>query len=261
MYDGINADAAAIHGSYPNTAYVAGYINGNYAWTTAEWNLFPKAVKVQISISASANAGDVLDVEAGDASASETAGWIRLRKSAGYYRPTIYTSRSNIPAVREGTGSYVLGTDYDIWVADWTGSAHEVTAPGPGVSAICSATQYENAANWDVSAVYDSGWPHRTAPSSGGGSGKVPAEPADVRVTAVTSTSVSLAWNASPGATSYRIRTTYQSALIGEISVPGPSADLTGLTPDHTYTFHVSASNSAGTSAETNGPDAKTSLS
>lgn len=161
MYDGINSDASTIHRNFPNAAYVAGYINGNYAWTTADWDLFPNAVKVQISVTASANAGDVLDVEAGNASPSETESWIAARKSAGYYRPSIYCSLSEVPAVRAGTGRYVLGTDYDIWVADWTGSPHEVTAPGPGVSATCSATQYENTTDYDVSEVYDTGWPHR----------------------------------------------------------------------------------------------------
>lgn len=250
MYDGINADAATIARDFPNAAMVAGYVNGAYAWSTADWNRFPHATHVRITITASADTGDVLDVEAGDASPSQTAGWIRMRKAAGYHRPTIYCSRSTIPAVRVGTGSYVLGTDYDIWVADWTGSAHQVTAPGPGVSATCSATQYKNTASYDVSAVYDRGWPHRTTQTAT----KIPPEPTGVHATAVTSTSVALAWNASSGATSYRVRTTYQGALVGEISVPGTSADLTGLKPDHTYTFHVAASNAKGTSAETNGP-------
>lgn len=254
MYDGINSDAAAIHEKFPGAAMVAGYVNGKFAWSQADWNLFPNAVHVQISITASANAGDVLDVESGDASPSETAGWIKLRKSAGYARPTIYCSKSVIPSVREGTGSYVLGTDYDIWVADWTGSAHQVTAPGPGVSATCAATQYASSSDHDTSAVYDAGWPHRGAPAT-----KPPAEPRNVHVTAVTSTSVTLAWNASPGATSYRIRTTYQGKLVGEISVSSTSAVVTGLTPHHTYTFHVAASNAKGTSAETNGPSAETS--
>jgi hypothetical protein len=160
MYDGINALAPGI--ARLNPAMVAGYLDGAYAWSDADWALFPHANKVEITISASVNAGDVLDVENGDAKPSQAAGWIAMRKAAGYYRPTIYCSRSVIPAVRAGTGKYVLGKDYDIWVADYTGAAHEVTAPGlPSV--VCAATQYESTPNWDVSMVYDAGWPHRSA--------------------------------------------------------------------------------------------------
>jgi hypothetical protein len=257
MYDGINSLAAGIAKSFPNAAIVAGYINGAYAWAQADWDLFPQANHVTITVTASADAGDVLDVELGNATPEQTAGWIEMRKASGYYRPSIYCSRAAVPAVRQGTGNYILGIDYDIWVADWTGSPHEVTAPGTP-AATCSATQYESTANYDVSVVYDEGWPHRTAPTAKPPT-KPPATPAGIKATSVTATSVTLTWDPVPNATSYRIRTTYQGKLVQEESVPGTSATVSGLAPDRTYTFHLAASNSAGTSAETGGPTAKTS--
>jgi hypothetical protein len=160
MYDGIRSLAAGIHHSFPTAEMVAGYDNGRYAWTTAEWNLFPHAVKVHISISASANTGDVLDVEQGDATPAQAKAWIEMRKRAGLWRPTIYCSRSVIPAVRQATGNLVLGQDYDIWAADYTGQPHQVTG--------CAATQYINTPGYDASIVHDDGWPHRSAPKSGG---------------------------------------------------------------------------------------------
>lgn len=160
MYDGIDSDASAIARAFPHADIIAGYINGNYVWSQADWNLFPNATHVYISVTASADDGDILDVEAGDATPGETEGWIAKRKSSGYGRPTIYCNRSTIPAVREGTGGYILGRDYDIWVADWTGSPHEVTAPGTP-SATCAATQYESGSYYDASTVYDPSWPHR----------------------------------------------------------------------------------------------------
>jgi hypothetical protein len=253
MYDGINSLAAGIARSFPDAAMVAGYINGAYAWTQADWDLFPHAIHVQITVTASADAGDVLDVEPGNAAPGQTAGWIERRKASGYYRPSVYCSRSAIPAVRQGTGAYILGRDYDIWVADWTGSPHKVTAPGTP-SATCSATQYENTANYDVSVVYDEGWPHRTVPAR-----RPPAEPTGIRATSATATSVTLAWNGDANATSYRVRATYQGSLVKEQTTFTASVTVSGLRPDHTYTFHVAASNSTGTSAETDGPTVKTS--
>jgi hypothetical protein len=151
MPDGINSLAAGIARDFPTAARVAGYINGAYARSQADWDLVP-------------NAGDVLDVETGDATPDQAAGWVRMRKAAGLYRPTVYCSRSSVPMVRAVTGSYILGVDYDIWVADYTGSPHEVTAPGSPV-ATCAATQYVSISNYDMSAVYDSAWPHRTPPA------------------------------------------------------------------------------------------------
>lgn len=198
MYDGINSLAAGIARAFPNAAKVAGYVNGYYAWSQAEWNLFPHADHVTISVTASANAGDVLDVEAGDAAPNQTAGWIAMRKAAGLYRPTIYCSRLVIPAVRAGTGSYILDRDYDIWCADYTGSPHQVTAPGTPV-ATCAATQYQSTANWDVSIVYDEAWPHRKAPAPP--PTKLPA-PGGVSVT-LNGFVADFGWGALPGAKSY----------------------------------------------------------
>lgn len=93
---------------------------------------------------------------------------------------------------------------------------------------------------------------------AGGGKKGKPAMPALVRVTGTTPTSVSLRWSVSPGATSYRVRLTYQGKLAKQQASTGTSATVSGLTPDHTYTVHVAAVGPGGTSAETNGPAAKT---
>lgn len=172
MYDGINVDAAAI--AKLNPQMVAGYVNGpRSVWSAAEWNLFPHSVRVQITVTASANAGDVLDVEAGDAVPGQTEGWIRMRKAAGLYRPTIYCSLSAVPAVRTGTGPYILGKDYDLWVADYDDSLKSVYP-------LAAAKQYRNAAEWDVSVVYDDGWPHRTSGNALPPPPAIPAWPAGV---------------------------------------------------------------------------------
>jgi hypothetical protein len=88
--------------------------------------------------------------------------------------------------------------------------------------------------------------------------GTVPATPGNVHVVKVGSDQVGLAWNAVPGATSYRIRATYQGNLAGQGFPTSPGGTIHNLTPNHTYTFHVAAVNAAGTSLETNGPAVKT---
>lgn len=167
MYDGINALAPGIARAFPDAPKVAGYVNGPYAWSQPDWALFPHADHVTISVTASANAGDVLDVEAGDARPDQCAGWIAMRKAAGLFRPTIYCNLSTVPAVRAGTGKYVLGRDYDIWVA-WYTSDPAVPVPPGQPAASYAAWQYETTSNWDVSRVLDPGWPHRKPPVAPG---------------------------------------------------------------------------------------------
>ena len=87
-----------------------------------------------------------------------------------------------------------------------------------------------------------------------------PATPANVHATKTTANSVTLAWDKSANAATYRVRVTYQNKLVGAPHiVAGTSATISGLGADHTYTFHVAAIGPGGTSAETNGPAVKTS--
>ena len=86
-----------------------------------------------------------------------------------------------------------------------------------------------------------------------------PAMPSGVHETKVTPTSVTISWTKDPNATSYRVRVTYQSKLVGTPHlVTGTSATISGLAPLRTYTFHVAAIGPGGTSSETNGPAVKT---
>jgi len=109
------------------------------------------------------------------------------------------------------------------------------------------------------------GNPPSGTPGGGTATGTIPTKakpgiPTGVHATKTTSTAVTLAWNKAPNATSYRVRATYQGKLVGsEHTVNGTSATISGLHPDHTYTFHIAAVGSGGSSAETNGPAVKTS--
>lgn len=80
----------------------------------------------------------------------------------------------------------------------------------------------------------------------GGSTGQPPAAPTGLRVTAVTSSSVTLSWSAVTGATSY----TVHRDGTGVRTVSGTSATVTGLAASTAYSFQVSASNDAGESAK-----------
>lgn len=245
MYDGINSDASYIHAHYGSGAeLVAGYVGGSYVWTQADWNLFPNAVHVYITPTAShtGKGVDVLDVETGDATAAQTEGWIKAQKAAGYARPTIYTSLSNVAAVRAGTGAYVLGQDYDLWVADYDNST---ASPYAG----CAAKQYKNEANDDMSVVYDAGWPHR----SGSTPPAKPAIPGHGATKNITATSAVATYTGVAGGVKYMIQVCEGATASGKLAFQttvggssGSGVSITGLTAGTKYGWRIMAYNSAG---------------
>lgn len=172
MYDGIAPDAEAMSRLKPKPKLVAGYDTGGWPWTAQDWALFPHAVRVHIVTDATVNDGDVLDWETGNESHGTPEGWITLRKSSGYYRPTVYCDRASVPMVRALAGKYELNVDYDLWVADWTGKPHVVIAAGSAIQLPCAVTQYANGADHDTSVVYVAAWPMRTRPDHKSGASR-----------------------------------------------------------------------------------------
>jgi hypothetical protein len=237
MFDGINSLAAGIARQFPDAAKVAGYVNGTYAWSQAEWDLFPHAGHVTISVRAAANEGDVLDCEPGDAMPAQVRAWIEMRHAAGLYRPTVYCSESVVPAVRAGTGPLILGRDYDIWVAKYDGLT--TIAPPPGLPAASYvAKQYRARADCDISVVYDPEWPHRQ-----------PAHPAPIPAPArpsATATAADLGCQPVPGATGYRWQVRDGDGAVTQAltAVPRKALALTGPGP---HEWRVQAAGGAWT--------------
>lgn len=154
MFDGVNASRLPT-----NAQLVAGYVDGLYAWSAADWARFPDAVKVRIAVFSSTNDGEVLDIEPGDATPAESVDWVLMRRRAGV-DPTVYVNTSTWPAVRacfEARG--VAEPHY--WVAQYDGV--------PALPAGAVAKQYYNndQAGYDLSVVADY-WPGiDSAPAAG----------------------------------------------------------------------------------------------
>lgn len=163
MYDTIGGSSTTNPSYVRNNLWHPGdlmgyYIAGNsFIWTDAQKALFPASALVSITLTAGFIDADVLDVETGGATPGQTHDWIAAKKAKGYLRPTIYCSRSTVPSVRTGTGSFILGTDYDLWVAEYNG---DPASAYPG----SIAHQYNAFSRYDISSVFDDLWPHRKAP-------------------------------------------------------------------------------------------------
>ncbi|MFD5120650.1 chitinase [Streptomyces sp. NPDC058385] len=161
-------------------------------------------------------------------------------------------------------GSYVyLG-------ASGTGTT-DVSTWTPGSSAWQQlSTTFTTGANTTSVNVYTHGWYGQSAyyaddvsvlgPDGGGGGGDpvvIPAVPAGLAAGTATSSSVDLSWNPVSGATGYNVYRDGSKVA----SVSGASATVTGLAAATSYSFQVSATNSAGESAKSAAVTARTATS
>ncbi|WP_331770762.1 glycoside hydrolase family 18 protein (plasmid) [Embleya sp. NBC_00888] len=135
----------------------------------------------------------------------------------------------------------------------WTGSAPDWTRltttfrTGPDTT---SVTLYTH--GWYGTGAYYADDLSLTGP---GGGTQIPAVPSGLAAGTPTASSVPLSWTAVPGATGYKV---YRDGVLAQ-TVTGTSATVTGLTQATTYSFQVSATNSAGESAKSAAVSATTS--
>jgi chitinase len=131
------------------------------------------------------------------------------------------------------------------------------------------STTFTTGANTTSVTVYTHGWYGQGAyyaddvsvlgPDGGGGGDPVviPAVPAGLAAGTATSSSVDLSWNPVSGATGYNVYRDGSKVA----SVSGASATVTGLAAATSYSFQVSATNSAGESAKSAAVTARTAAS
>ncbi|MFF4904597.1 chitinase [Streptomyces sp. NPDC001260] len=142
-----------------------------------------------------------------------------------------------------GTGT----TDVSTWTPDSSSWKQLSTSFTTGASTT-SVTVYTH--GWYGQAAYYADDVSVYGPDGGGGGSgggpTVPAAPGGLTVSGTTSSSVSLAWNTVSGATGYNV---YRDGT-KVTAVTGTSATVTGLAAATSYSFQVTATNSAGESAK-----------
>ncbi|MCE3034206.1 chitinase [Streptomyces sp. CMSTAAHL-2] len=141
-----------------------------------------------------------------------------------------------------GTGT----TDVSTWTPDTTAWKQLSTSFTTGANTT-SVTVYTH--GWYGQAAYYADDVSLYGPDGGGTGGgttppTVPAAPTGLAVSATTSSSTSLTWSTSSGATGYNV---YENGAKVS-STTGTSATLTGLSAATSYSFQVTATNAAGES-------------
>lgn len=150
MYDSTNV------ADIPATArMVAAYANGRYANYDAARTRFRHVPVISIAVNVTGFA-HVLDVEAGDATPAQFHSWATSVANRGVRRPTAYVARGMALAV---LAAAPRGVVTDLWIADWTGSAHGLVLPFANVVAVqYAAPGHGSPGHYDISAVWDDTW-------------------------------------------------------------------------------------------------------
>lgn len=156
MRDSVTAADIPLEG----LAAVAGYADGLYAWSAVDWARFPASVaRLSIAVHPQ-DAGDVLDVETGDAVPSDVPGWCDRFNRPGRRAPTIYCNLGNWQAVRMAVGTRAV----DYWIADYPGTTDPAAIP-PMPGAV--AQQFHDFGGYDESVIFDPTWLGAIPPVTG----------------------------------------------------------------------------------------------
>lgn len=146
MYDSVSASAIPA-----DAQMVAGYVDGAYRWSDADWARFPNAVKVRIATQPGTDDGDGCDVERGDLVPAQARTYIERRQAAGVPQPFVYCGLATVGQVQ----SACQGLLYWLWIADWTGQPHPLS--------YAAAVQYADGkmlgTGYDLSIVYADQFP------------------------------------------------------------------------------------------------------
>ncbi|MEV0010951.1 glycoside hydrolase family 18 protein [Streptomyces sp. NPDC051840] len=158
-------------------------------------------------------------------------------KPGSTYTLSAWVQGSYVYLGASGTGT----TDVSTWTQS-AGAYQKLTTSFTTGPSTTSVTVYTH--GWYGTPAYYADDLSLTGP--GGDPVTLPAVPAGLKAGTATATTVPLSWNASSGATGYRV---YRSGT-KILDTTGTSATVAGLTASTAYSFQVSAVNEAGESAK-----------
>ena len=101
------------------TPVVAGYVDGRFRWSAADWARHAGSRIVRIATSPTSGGAHVLDVERGDALPSQIPAWLRITASVDV-TPTVYCSASLRADCEAAVSQAGLPVPL-FWLAEWGG--------------------------------------------------------------------------------------------------------------------------------------------
>jgi hypothetical protein len=151
MFDSIEVSTVPAH-----PPAVAGYVGGWWPTFRALVRRFPRAHHLSIAVHANEDA-EALDIERGDATIAQAAGWVRRQQRRGVRRPVLYISISQAAELlRVLAAAGIRRHEVRLWTAHYSYRPH-LCSPACGFGDVhADATQYSDRAlgrNLDESLV------------------------------------------------------------------------------------------------------------
>lgn len=138
----------------------AGYDDGHWPDYLAIEGAHPNVPVLEITAFL-ANQGVVLDIEKGDADPPDAPTFVNWRTVAGVWRPVLYCSRDDLPAVVGAlNNARIPRAAYRLWSAHY-GDGQHICGPSPcGSSVQADGTQWiDHNGDWDESILADGFFP------------------------------------------------------------------------------------------------------
>lgn len=157
MYDAIGQNSAHIPA---DADIVAGYSEGDFAWTPEDWARYPKAAHARIAtLSDDYQHASVVDSELHALPPAACRTFVIERNKFRPGTATVYRDWAGLPQLLRACA----GLSYDLWLAWWIGGVPHSTDLArvrsvlpAGVNLV--AWQWANRGTYDVSAVFDDDW-------------------------------------------------------------------------------------------------------
>lgn len=155
-------------GQLPAGMKAAGYTTGtaDIAWTPADWNAHPNAVRICQDVNASDTTADVLDRENGAAPLDKVVEWQQAAWKnrsqgvrVGQRWPCIYASQSNITPIANALTAAKITSGVFFWIANWNltqaqADVDVLTGSGPWPVV---GVQYQSTPHYDLS-IFSGAW-------------------------------------------------------------------------------------------------------
>lgn len=229
----------------PGYGAYAGYVGGS--WPTYSsgqlGHRFPSSPLLSIAISASLDAA-CLDIESGDATASQAPSWVLRQIARGEHRPVVYSSISNMPNVLNALASaHISRSEVRLWSAHYEGQhicgPYSCKYQGAATPS-CDGTQWTNTqpglngSQIDASILV----PGFFAPPMG-----VNTEPTGLSATPY-ATSVNFGWNAATtahaGTSTYHFQLLNSTgAAVSDQRITATHTSVMGLPSNTTFQWRV----------------------
>lgn len=119
MYDSVDLSQVPA-----NAPAVAAYVDGRFANVPEARKRFPQAHILTIAVFAKDDA-DCLDIETGDATPAQAAGWVARQFARGVKRPCLYASAGTMQVILESVNAAGISRDtLRLWSAHYTMRSH-----------------------------------------------------------------------------------------------------------------------------------------